>query len=314
MSFGEIISLYDEGELIITPEYQRAFRWKDEQKTDFIESILLGIPVPPVFVAEDEEGKWELVDGLQRISTILSFFGDLKQNEAKNNLRLKSGSIIKELDGVTKDSIPKKLSNTIRRSICRVEILRWDGSIDMRYELFSRLNTTSSPLTHQEIRNCIFRSHGNDFNLLLKEIASNEDFEKISDLSDRHKIEMFGEELILRFFCLQHDYNITGTLHQHLTEFMRNVIEKKISFDLKENKEIFMTILKRVKKEYFKESSHFSHKLWDAVLYLFSKQENVSKEQIRQLKKQIKEANINRGVNHKDRPKAAIGIAKKFIT
>lgn len=77
ISFGELINMYKAGELIIRPEYQRLFRWTGSQKAMLIESILLGIPVPPIFVAEDKEGIWELVDGLQRVSTIISFFGDL---------------------------------------------------------------------------------------------------------------------------------------------------------------------------------------------------------------------------------------------
>lgn len=76
ISFGELINMYKAGELVIRPEYQRLFRWTRTQKTALIESILLGIPVPPVFVAEDGNGIWELVDGLQRVSTIVSFLGN----------------------------------------------------------------------------------------------------------------------------------------------------------------------------------------------------------------------------------------------
>jgi uncharacterized protein with ParB-like and HNH nuclease domain len=64
MSYGEIMSMYERGEIIIDPDFQRLFRWSTFQKTRFIESILLGIPTPPIFVAEDDEGRWELVDGL----------------------------------------------------------------------------------------------------------------------------------------------------------------------------------------------------------------------------------------------------------
>ena len=69
VSFGEILNMYENGEIIIDPAFQRLFRWDEEQKTRFIESILLGIPIPPIFVAANSEGIWELVDGLQRIST-----------------------------------------------------------------------------------------------------------------------------------------------------------------------------------------------------------------------------------------------------
>ena len=88
MSFGEIMNIYQDGDILISPEFQRLFRWSDYQKTRFIESVLLGIPIPPIFVSEDVEGKWELVDGLQRLSTILSFFGLLK-NDIKNKNNFK---------------------------------------------------------------------------------------------------------------------------------------------------------------------------------------------------------------------------------
>ena len=93
MSFGEIMNMYDEGELIISPEFQRAFRWGRDKQTKFIESLILGIPIPPIFVAETKGNVWELVDGLQRISTVLSFFGKLNDRE-KNNLVLEKTSIL----------------------------------------------------------------------------------------------------------------------------------------------------------------------------------------------------------------------------
>lgn len=73
VSFGELMNMYTNNELIIRPEYQRFFRWDFVQRSALLESILLGIPIPPIFVAEDEDGVWEIVDGLQRISTIISF-------------------------------------------------------------------------------------------------------------------------------------------------------------------------------------------------------------------------------------------------
>ena len=88
ISIGELVNMYEQQELIIHPEYQRLFRWTDTQKTALIESILLGIPIPPIFVAEDENGVWEVVDGLQRLSTIVSFFGKLRADNLKNEPNL----------------------------------------------------------------------------------------------------------------------------------------------------------------------------------------------------------------------------------
>ena len=94
MSFGEIMSMYEREEIIIDPAFQRLFRWSNEQQTRFIESLVLGIPIPPIFVAETREGKWELVDGLQRISTVLSFFGLLKTTPDKNKWTLSEGKLV----------------------------------------------------------------------------------------------------------------------------------------------------------------------------------------------------------------------------
>ena len=81
MSFGELASMYARDEMVINPEYQRLFRWESEKKTSFIESLLLNIPIPPIFVFTDKEGRWELVDGLQRVSTVLEAMGILKNSD-----------------------------------------------------------------------------------------------------------------------------------------------------------------------------------------------------------------------------------------
>src|SRR5437867_2884886 len=83
MSIGEWISLYEKDEIDIHPEFQRFFRWTDLQKTRLIESILLGIPIPPVFVSQREDGVWDVVDGLQRLSSIYQFAGILTDEEGK---------------------------------------------------------------------------------------------------------------------------------------------------------------------------------------------------------------------------------------
>lgn len=83
MSVGELLNLYRDNELDVHPEFQRVFRWTPTQKTKLIESILLGIPMPPIFVAQQKNGVWDVVDGQQRLSTILQFVGVLKdENKA----------------------------------------------------------------------------------------------------------------------------------------------------------------------------------------------------------------------------------------
>ena len=86
MSVGEVVTMYKDGELVINPDFQRLFRWNEGQKSKLIESILLGIPLPPIFVFERDDGKWELVDGLQRVSTLLEFMGLLLDPETQQSL------------------------------------------------------------------------------------------------------------------------------------------------------------------------------------------------------------------------------------
>lgn len=101
MSIGELINLYEDGELEIHPEFQRVYRWTDEQKSKLIESILLGIPLPSIFIAQRKDGVWDVVDGLQRISTILSFMGKLKDKDENllPPLQLRSTKYLPALKG-----------------------------------------------------------------------------------------------------------------------------------------------------------------------------------------------------------------------
>jgi len=278
MSFGEIMNIYEDEDLIISPEYQRAFRWKDKQRSDFIESILLGIPIPPIFVAEDEHGKWELVDGLQRISTILSFFGILKGLNEKEEEKYKK-LIAGELTGdILKDRVlselPLKMKLTIKRAVCRVEILRWDGDFNMKYHLFKRLNTSSSPLSVQEIRNCIFLGN---FNNLLKELAQNKYFQGLIPINEKFKDEMYIEELILRFFAFKHEYKhfeIKYSMEDFLDDFMENIHTENLKLDLKEERNDFEKVIKffsenKFDARLFKARNHqFSANLYDSIMFV----------------------------------------------
>lgn len=276
MSFGELMNMHEDGDLFITPEYQRVFRWSNFQQTRFIESVLLGIPIPPIFVAEDGEGRWEVVDGLQRISTIFSFFGLLESMPEKNFSTLSQGEMVHELEGVTIDKLPVKLKTTIKRAVCRVEIVRWDSNEDIRYELFNRLNTGASPLSDQEIRNCIFRSYAVDLNEVLREIARKPEYEELISPSIRKKDEMFLEELVLRYFAFKHlDGEFKTTVPQFLTEFMRSVSNQQIAFDLKEERKDFLRFISFIGehfgKEVFRPKGNFALHIFDSLAYAIPK-------------------------------------------
>lgn len=268
MSFGEIMSMYERDEIIINPEFQRLFRWSNYQQTRFMESLLLGIPIPPIFVAEDNNGRWELVDGLQRLSTVLSFFGVIKSFPDKNNWVMCKGDLINELDGYDCKSLPIKFQLNIKRAACRVEIIKWNSKIDMRYELFNRLNTGGSPLTDQEIRNCIFRGISNEFNNFLKRVSENQDFIALINPTERQISQLYMEELVLRFASLYNrSENVKEILSIHMTEYMRDVI-KDNSFDYSIGELFIRTIdlLQPLGKGIFRfNNGSFSTSLYDAI-------------------------------------------------
>jgi hypothetical protein len=246
LSFGEIMRMYQDGDIIIKPAFQRYFRWDVEQRTRFIESILLGIPIPPIFVAADGKGVWELVDGLQRVSTMLSFFGILKSEDEgiknKNKWKLIGGDRVEALAGFTYETMPELFKRSLKRATCRVEILNWNSNYDMRFELFNRLNTGGSPLTAQEIRNCIYRDISDEFNDFLKRIADNKDFRALIDLDDEQIERLYHEELALRFISLYKNIkHVKGSIAQHMTAFMKEALENK-KFDYDEYEKIFTEV------------------------------------------------------------------------
>ena len=270
MSFGEILSMYEREEIIIDPDFQRLFRWDLEQQTRFMESILLGIPIPPIFVAENDEGKWELVDGLQRTSSILSFFGVLKTIPEKNRWSMLEGERVPSLLGFNIDTLPNKFKLNIKRSTCRIEIIRWNSNYDLRFELFNRLNTGGTPLTPQEIRNCIYRGISTKFNDFLKKLANSEDFLNLIDLDSTQLEELYHEELVLRFLSLyKNSSNIKFSIAQHMTYYMRDAVNNP-TYKYEDLETIFNNVLKILKphsKSIFRHSNRqFATALYDTIM------------------------------------------------
>ncbi|MGE1103393.1 DUF262 domain-containing protein [Peribacillus simplex] len=296
MSYGEIMSMYDRGEIIINPEFQRLFRWSTYQKTRFIESILLGIPTPPIFVAEDDEGRWELVDGLQRISTMLSFFGELKTQPEKNNWNLIEGDLIKKFDNLSSKQMPLKFQRNIKRTYCRVEILKWDSKLDMRYELFNRLNTGGASLSEQEIRNCIFRGISSEFNDYLDRMAKSETFVNLINVSDQKKSEGYLQELVLRISSLYKNWKNVDTtnISKYLTKFMESAVRNGFDYSFENLLERTINILSPLGPSIFRfTNNQLSTSLIDGIFIGISM--NIDKYQDLQTEKVLEKINLLKG-------------------
>jgi len=313
MSFGEIMSMYERDEIIINPSFQRLFRWSDYQKSRFIETILLGIPIPPIFVAEDKEGRWELVDGLQRLSTVLSFFGVLKTMPERNNWEMLEGDLITGSDGRKSSDLPMKFQLNIKRSTCRIEIIRWNSKYDMRFELFNRLNTGGSPLTNMEIRNCIYRGTSSKFNEFIKKLAVNKTFIKLVSPSRAQREELYLEELVLRFISLyKNRKNIKRSIDHHMTYFMKDaVVDNKFKYDAIEK--VFsdtLIILEKLGSKIFRSKGNdFSTGFYDIIMVGVA--ENIYN--IKRMTVEELEDKINTGIklNEKVRKKSGRGANSK---
>lgn len=242
MSLGEIISLYKSDELVIDPVFQRLFRWEDERKTRFIESLILGIPIPPIFVYQDSNGVWELIDGLQRLSTVLQLTGDLK-SQADTGLKpliLNGTRFLPSLNGKrwvesgpkSGDGLGQPLQIEIKRARVRVEILKAESDISAKYELFQRLNTGGAELTEQEVRNSIAVALNKEFYDWMVECSGNEDFVVTTAQTTTALESQMGVELALRFFAFRNiPYRPGLDVHEYLDDALFSLAnDKKLNF------------------------------------------------------------------------------------
>ena len=230
MSVGELLSLYKDGELDIHPEFQRFFRWTPEQKSKFIESVLLGIPVPSFFVSQKRDGSWDVIDGLQRLSTIFQLTGDLRDEEKRlvTPLVLEKTAYLPDLQGKLWESddpdreLPQSAKLKIKRARLDVKIVMNTSDESAKYELFQRLNTGGSLATAQEVRNCLLTMLDQSFYSWFSALGQDEHFRNCLPLSERMLEERYDLELVTRFLSLRtiedSQLNRIGDLGSFLTD------------------------------------------------------------------------------------------------
>lgn len=228
VSIGEIFSLYEKGQLKINPAFQRFFRWSDTQKTYLVESILLGLPIPPLFFAQGETGVLEVVDGVQRLSTLLQLRGILRAPPEGNgsgvNLRgplvMEAGQYLQRLDGLVWDeeqlgrSVAALNGTPARETLTEAQrsdilfakldatIIQRTSSGQAKYDVFRRLNSYGEPLTPQEMRAALIASTSGECLDWLTGLARSENTAELLSLSDRQIERQYDVELVLRFFFL----------------------------------------------------------------------------------------------------------------
>ncbi|WP_320202359.1 DUF262 domain-containing protein [Agrobacterium rosae] len=233
-SFGELLNLHRDEEIIIRPEYQRLFRWSNEQRSRLIESVLLRLPIPPIFLVENDDNVLELIDGLQRTSSVLQFLDHKAIGEPE--LLLSGCDILPTLNGVTFNDLSTSLKLKIKRTPIRAIIIKKSGDQYVKYEMFKRLNTGGSLLSAQEIRNCSSRmiDGGEEFYSALQALSTSADFTTaIARLPEQNKERRGDEELVLRFFAVKnYRGGYKGNIEEWLDSYMEDILLKQHPFDI----------------------------------------------------------------------------------
>lgn len=221
----------------LRPEYQRRLRWDEDKKSQLIESFIMNVPVPPIFLFEAKLGEFEVMDGQQRLSAIVDFL--------QNRFKLSGLTVWPPLNGRRFNDLPATLKRALNRSKVSAITLSAEGvndeaSIDLRTQVFERLNTGGERLNAQELRNAIF---GGRFNDLLLELSGLPQFTKAWDIPSHaenidadgtpsHELRnnnlykrMSDVEIVLRFFAFLEDSRIIGSVKNMLDD----TLESKLS-------------------------------------------------------------------------------------
>lgn len=216
-SLRQVVDMIHDGDIDLAPDFQRMFVWKPLQRSRLIESILLGIPLPAFYFNQDFQGAMQVVDGVQRLTTIYRF--------ATNAEPLSSLEYLKDIEGLTFASVDVALRRRFQQTQIFVNVIEPQTPDDVKFDVFRRINTGGSPLTAQEIRHCMSRSRSRE---VLKSLVDLRSFHQATDNTYRQERRMADREVALRF-CAFRDissldaYREYSSLDSFLLDFTRRL-------------------------------------------------------------------------------------------
>ena len=227
-SLREIVAQIGDKEINLSPDFQRDFVWKLRQRTRLIESVLLGIPLPAFYFDQGKDGKYQVVDGVQRLTTIYEFMN--------NNHALKWGELeyLKNLDESTFENLDPALQRRFKAAQIVVHVIEPQTPSEVKFDIFNRVNTLGSPLSAQEIRHAM---SGNRSKELLITLVEDKRFDEateykywskdVNGIDIRNSARMTNRELALRFcafrYCSIDDYRTFPSLDAFLMYFTRQI-------------------------------------------------------------------------------------------
>jgi len=226
-SIKELYELKTDGDLILDPDYQRNYVWNLKKASRLVESVLMRVPIPPIYLSEEKSGNFLVIDGQQRLKSLFGFIdGKLEIYDAKlkkwRNVKFKLQGLetLTNLNGLTYLELQKPLQKQFKTSCLKVVKILKQNSPQLKYDIFERLNRGAVALTAQEVRNCIYHGSYND---LIKKLATNKDYMHVLGQEAPHK-RMQDRELVLRFLAFYHTtyHKYTPPMKEFLNVDMRN--------------------------------------------------------------------------------------------
>lgn len=229
-SLHQIYDMINRGDINLTPDFQRNLVWDNQRKSRLIESILMRIPLPMFYFAQDDEGRISVVDGLQRLSTIRDFMDNKFQLRKLEYLGEKSdGKVYTHND--PKKAIDAKYYRWFNMTQITVNVIDPSSPFKLKYDIFRRINTGGQPLNAQEIRNCL---SSDELRSALREMANLPSFKTATGYSIKD-VRMEAQELALRFIMFHRKYTADNTLNNYSgnIESELNTLTEALSKDKK---------------------------------------------------------------------------------
>jgi hypothetical protein len=210
LSIRELFNQEQDGDLLLQPDFQRYYVFDDAKAGRLIESVLMGVPLPLVYLSEEPSAKLSVIDGQQRLTSFFRFL--------QNELRLSRLTILTEYNGKYFRDLPDDMQRAFRNGTIRCIVIKRESHPDIKFEIFERLNTGSVRLNDQELRNCVYRG---SFNRLLAELAQELEWLGLLRRTEPDN-RMVDREMILRFLALYLDWNqYRAPMKQFLNNSMR---------------------------------------------------------------------------------------------
>lgn len=214
-NLGTLSDLITEKTIDLSPEYQRRDRWSAQRQSKLIESFLMNVPIPPIFLNEDSYGVYSVIDGKQRLTAIYEFM--------RGRLKLTGLKVFSDINGRSVDDLPPALQSIVRtRANLRAVIILRQSDPDIKFEVFQRLNTGGVRANPQEIRNSTWPG---PFNSLVLELSESPHFHRLLHIAVKERSAIYKEmrdaEFVLRYFTFRRTWStFAGGMMRHMDSFM----------------------------------------------------------------------------------------------